>query len=49
LFAQEPGRHALSLAVFVMIHGAAGNRTVAVNNAIPSAAETVTLLSIKLN
>ena len=43
LFAQQPGAHAFSLAVFVMTHVAAGNRTVAVNSAITIAAETLIL------
>ena len=43
LFAQQPGAHGFSLAVFVMIHGAAGNRTVAVNSATTIATETVIL------
>ena len=43
LFAQQPGTHGFSLAVFVMMHGAADNRTVAVNSATTIATETVTL------
>jgi len=43
LFAQQPRTHGFSLAVFVMIHGAAGNRTVAVNSATTIATETVIL------
>jgi len=47
LFAQQPGTHGFSLAVFVMIHGAAGNRIVAANNATTIAAETVVLRIIE--
>ena len=43
LFAQQPGTHGFSLAVLSMIHGAAGNRTVAVNSATTIATETVIL------
>jgi hypothetical protein len=48
LFAQHPGMHAFSLGVFVTMHGAAGNRTVAVKSASPTATETVILLRITL-
>ena len=46
LFAQQFGWHAFSLATFVTMHEAAGNRTVAVKSASPAATDTVILLSI---
>ena len=43
LFAQQLGAHGFSLGMFVMMHVAAGSRTVAVNSAITIATETVIL------
>jgi len=48
LFAQHPGSHAFSLGVFVTMHGAAGNRTVAAKSASPTATDTMTLRNITL-
>jgi len=48
LFAQHPGSHAFSLGVFVTMHGAAGNRTVAAKSASPTAADTIALRNITL-
>ena len=48
LFAQQPIWHAFGLAVFDKIHVAAGNRTVAVKSAIPTATDKVILLIITL-
>jgi hypothetical protein len=49
LFAQQPGWHASGLGVFVTMHGAAGNRSVAAQSANPTAKDTVTLLNIRLS
>jgi len=48
LFAQQLRSHGFSLGVFVTIQGEAGNRTVALNKAITTAPETITVRSINI-
>jgi hypothetical protein len=49
LFAQQPGWHASGLGVFVTMHGAAGNRSVAAHSASATATDTVILLNITIS
>ena len=48
LFAQQPGRHASVLGVFVTMQGADGNRTVAVKSASPTPRDSAILPNIIL-